>query len=258
MVLRDGCLPRPVVSRRLLASVALRFLPLALAGFLGVLHCSDTPAQPNVILFTLDGVRWQEVFHGADPLLNSRGRPEKIFKHTFDALEDRRAGGGFSASNLALVSLPGYRSIMTGKFDLFCISNECERIGVESLQERLVRELNLMPAQVASIASWPVIARAVEHKPKSTFVNAGAMHIPSRAGNAELEGLHRLQSQNALPGGARRDEYTFAYALHYLEKSRPRFLYIGLDESDAYADRNDYANHVAILKQYDVWIKTTP
>lgn len=226
------------------------------------LYAAMASAQPNVILVTLDGVRWREVFQGVDPLLTGERRSQKIFRRTFSMLEgrgamfgDRSAGNGFSSSNLALVSLPGYRSIMTGKFDLFCISNECGRIGEESVQERLVRELKLAPHQVATIGSWPEIALAVERKPGSTFVQTGILGALERTHAEAFPQIKEFEPLDARPRAKRPDRDTFAYALDYLTKYRPRFLYIALDESDAYGDRNDYAGHVAMLNQYDLWIK---
>ena len=44
------------------------FTILLCVGFLGIIKAQEQE-RPNVILITLDGLRWQELFSGADPLL---------------------------------------------------------------------------------------------------------------------------------------------------------------------------------------------
>jgi len=65
--------------------------------------------------------------------------------------------------------------------------------------------------------------------------------------------LNRDQEKNnpAEWKGARLDRFTFAHALRYLKKSKPRFLYISLNDSDEWAHLNDYEKYLGSLKYYD-------
>jgi phosphopentomutase len=52
-------------------------------------------------------------------------------------------------------------------------------------------------------------------------------------------------------GDFRRDRETAALALHFLRAKRPRFLFLGLGETDEYAHRNDYRGYLHALVQSD-------
>ena len=116
--------------------------------------------QPNVILVTLDGVRWQEVFRGSDPVLDQGNRVPVILPSLWQTLlpqgvllGNNDQGTGMEISNPDAISLPAYHSILSG-LTPSCHSNECGRMPHETLPERLVRELALPRLKVATISSW--------------------------------------------------------------------------------------------------------
>lgn len=190
-------------------------------------------AQQNVVLVTLDGVRHEEFFAGADPALSNGNQPGPIFAQTLKRarsngllLGDPRTGAAFHTSNAALVSLPGYHSILSGRYELLCISNECGRPLLETMPERLLRELKLPAAHVATFTTSALVAQAVERRPGTTHVSVGT-------GDAD----------------------TFHAALRHLDRVRPRFLYIALDDADSAAHRGDYPAYVATLRTYDQYIE---
>jgi hypothetical protein len=215
----------------------------------------------NVILLMLDGVRWQEVFYGVDPEL-SRDDHADVFSFLLKDLMregvmfgDRKKGADMQVANSVNVSLPAYQSIMAGETQS-CLSNGCGRISVETVQERLVRELGLDRRQVATIASWEKIPHAVEHVEGATFVNASFQDLDDGAYDPVFDGVNKAQAQDVPPwSGARYDRYTFAHAMHYLQKHKPRFMFISLDDSDEWGHKDEYARYLATLRQYDVWIK---
>ena len=77
----------------------------------------------NVILITLDGVRWQEFFNGSDPLL-SKNISSEYYGHAFplfwekyshqSAIYGHRKSGSPMSTDAVPVSLPGYKSIFLG------------------------------------------------------------------------------------------------------------------------------------------------
>jgi len=52
-------------------------------------------------------------------------------------------------------------------------------------------------------------------------------------------------------GNYRRDEETSAIALHYLRTHRPRFLFLGLGDTDEYAHKDDYRAYLHALERAD-------
>lgn len=218
-------------------------------------------APKNVVLVILDGVRWQEFFFGVDPSLSKNDSGDvfpNIWKdliHEGITLGDHKKSGEMTVSNPALISLPAYQSIMAGQTQ-GCWTNSCGRIGVETLQERLVRELKTNKRRIATIASWEKIPNAVEHVAGTTFVNAAFQPLDDGEFDPEFDAINEAQKKDPPPwGGARFDRYTFAHALHYLKKHEPRFLFISLNDSDEWGHRSDYPRYLATLRQYDAWIK---
>jgi hypothetical protein len=248
-----------------------RFLYLlpSLAAVIGL--CAASPEAPkeangadtgaNVILLTLDGVRWEEVFQGVDPG-QSMDANTKIFTFLTGPLAkqgpllgDKASGERVLVGNRAQNSLPGYQSIMAGATQP-CLSNACGRIKVETFPERLVHDLGLKPEQVATIASWENIALAVEHVPGTTFVSAGPEPLAFPGTDRDAQLINDGQKGDSPPWkSARYDKHTFSHALNYLKKKKPRFLFISLNDSDEWGHKGQYDKYVATLRQQDAWIQ---
>ena len=241
-----------------------------LFGLSNVANAAPTPVIPmdppkdsgvNVIFITVDGVRWQELFHGPDGLL-ANGDSAPIFPYLFKTLVpegflfgNKDKGDPMYVANPTNVSLPGYQSMMGGVTQP-CSGNGCGQIGVETFPERLVRQLGVRREQIATFASWKKIAQAVEHAPGATVSNAGMNDFTDPAGSdAELVSLNANQRRESPPwSDARFDKYTWAQAMRYLKLRHPRFLWISFDDSDEYGHRDEYANLLKVLRQYDGWL----
>lgn len=202
-------------------------LPLLLLALSIFAPCrAAAAAQPNVILLTLDGVRQAEFLgNAADRGLSADAGP------TFPAFWETHAAQGAVMESLALsndvtLSLPAYQSIMAGG-KTFCWSNDCGRIGRQTLMEKLRAELHLAKEEVALVASWPNVARAAESREGAVSVDVSTF--------------------------TRLDADTWPRAMAALDK-RPRFLWIALNDSDETGHRNDYPGHLAALRRYDAWI----
>ena len=232
--------------------------------FVGLLtlQANAKPAQPNVILLMLDGVRWQEVFHGSDPLIDAEVSEPSLFKFllsqpngSFFLFGDRLKGSDCTISNKRMISLPAYQSIMAGK-TTDCTSNSCGRIQLETMQERILHDLKLKKTDVATFASWDKIPYAVEKSEGSTFVNAGNQEVSEGEVDATTEALNKRQKEDLAPWDARKDDYTFAQAMNYLKNNKPRFLFISLNDSDELAHKGRYLQYLSTLKAYDEKMKS--
>jgi len=224
-------------SRALLLALAM------LCAHVGAPAVRAAEPEPRVVLVTFDGVRWNEIFEGADPSLVAEGTAFEgegatallpyFWSEMVEAgtlLGDRRIDSEFTITNPIGISIPGYQVIFTGRIT-FCLRNECGPPSSETFPERLLRELSLPREQVAAFVTDPNLCSALER-------NEGTIH--TRCGPPR--------------GEKKSDLATFEAALAHLEAHRPRFLFIGLDLTDATAHTGKYAAHLDMLHRYDTWL----
>lgn len=219
--------------------------------FLGAVLSKQALAEPNVILITFDGVRPQEFFDPVNlPYFWSKLADEGV------VFGKKEVGSQMTVSNTANISLPGYMSIMAGATTP-CVTNHCARTSDETLGERLVRELKLKREQVASISSWKKIPLAFESREGTTFTNGGFDALNDGAeDDAELEAINAAQVSDIPTWQENRfDKYTYAHAMRYLKRHRPRFLYISINDTDDWAHNGDYPRYLESMRVYDGWLR---
>jgi arylsulfatase A-like enzyme len=207
----------------------------------------------NVILVTIDGVRWQEIFGGVDhqrsPSLACGGVSALL--PNLHALADV----GVSVHDIAssgpnFVSLPGYREIVTGRANARCTNNDCRAIDEETLLDEI--------DDTAVVASWEKIALAAVKTPRRQMISAGRHAGATRDRLRVNENASHLLDENpsAYPGWGdyRPDRYTMALAREVLSAKRPRFFWIALGDTDEYAHRGDYPGYLDALRSADRFI----
>jgi len=257
----------------------------------GALACAATvstqaPRARNVVLVTLDGARWQDIFGGMDQSLlravtpkgtdiatlpvykqfsgASRGeRRERLMPFLWRTLlvdhgfiaGDRTAGSLVSVTNRHWFSYPGYSEILTGQaHDEAIKSNDAIRNPFPSVFQFVQRRLLLQPAQIATFASWGVFNEIVESEQGATTVNAGVAAYDSPS--PQIQALSALQRETPTSwGNARRDAYTFRFAMDYLKRVHPRVLYIAFDETDDWAHEGHYDLVLEMLHRTDGYLK---
>ena len=120
--------------------------------------------------------------------------------------------------------------------------------------ERLRRDLKLTRAQVATIASWDVFNAIAEHTEGATTINAG--YAPLDLDGADLRLLNELQAQARAPwNDARHDAFTFRLAMAYLEKARPRVLFLSFNDTDSWAHEGRYDRLLDAYAMSDRWLE---
>lgn len=207
---------------------------------------ANSPVSKSpLVLVTVDGARWQEIFGGTDPTRTSTPYVEaKDLLPNLYRIERERGAllgspgrGSIAASGPAFVSLPGYTEILTGRPPEACQSNDCDR----TIMPTVLDEAWASGAKVAAFSSWEPIGRAVTIAPGHFFISCGS------GGNTAID---------PFPGGwhFRPDRMTSAAALSYLEKEQPDVLYVGLGEPDEYAHRGDYEGYLKSLRNADAFL----
>jgi hypothetical protein len=213
----------------------------------------------NLVLVTIDGVRWQEIFDGADagraPGL-ACGRRAALLPNLYALARIGVAVQDIRSSGPNFVSLPGYREIVTGRASVRCTSNECRAID----EATLLDELALPPDQIAVASSWERVGRAAARWPRHITLSSGRHGGSTRDGfrvnGAASRILDEGSGAGAWPGylDYRPDRYTAALARQYLLEKRPRFLWVALGDTDEFAHRSDYAGYLDALRSADRFV----
>lgn len=241
------------------------------------------PKTENVIVVMLDGLRWQEVFTGADEeLLNKdRGGVKDVdaTRKGFwrDTREDRRAtllpflwsavakdgqlyGNKLKKSagqvtNKLNFSYPGYSEILCGFVDPLVISNG-------KLYNRNVTVLEWLhkkpefDGKVAAVTSWEVFPYIINDKRSGIPVNAGFTPLAGLPDAPDVKLLNTLMTETALAGEETRfDAFTFRAAMIYLKAKKPRVLFVSFDETDTQAHAGRYDRVLVSARKNDGFVK---
>ena len=236
----------------------------------------------HIVLFTSDGVRWQDLFTGIDPkLMNEKAAGmgeggetlrKSLWKPT---AEERRAalmpffwntlvpggvllgnaakGCSLAVSNGYRVSYPGYSEILTGRSqDDVIKGNDPIRNPTPSFLQLLKAHSALRTEQVAVFASWKVFHAIAENRQGDIYINAGYEDSTLPAKSRKIELLNQLQSEaRFLDSSSRHDAFTFELAMEYLAAVQPEHLYISFDETDDWAHNKRYDQVLESLQFFD-------
>lgn len=238
-------------------------------------------APQNVVLVTLDGVRWQEVFNGADSKLinnkefvkqpahlksqfwheNPQQRQQLLMPFLTQTIAkqgviigDRAKGSTMSVSNPWYFSYPGYNEILTGEVDESINSNN----KVFNPNKTILERLNAQPEfknSTALFGSWDVFPFIVNTQRSKVQVNAGFMPVADDL-FVDAALLNALQTEIPSPWhNVRLDSFTYRFAKAYMLAKKPRLLVISLGETDDFAHDGHYDAYLKSAKQSDAFIK---
>lgn len=228
-----------------------------------------SPRERNVILVLVDGLRWQEVFSGAEAALIDKdiGKVDDVesLRAAFwrDTPEARRealmpffwrtiAGKGqlignqakgsvARVSNTFNFSYPGYSEMICGFADPRIDSNDQKPNPNVSVFEWL----NTRPGfkgRVAAFGAWDTVAWIINRERCGFFVNSGWEPVPDDGSLSERARLlNELKSQSPRRwAGEPDDAITFNAALEYLKRHAPRALWLTFGETDEFAHEGEY------------------
>jgi hypothetical protein len=258
----------------------------ALITFLFILIVSTGFAQPgkteNVVVVTLDGFRWQEVFGGADSLLSfdtaahysaeyvrenfwaptAAERRKKLLPFFWSEiaakgvlLGNRNYGNNFNNANPYWFSYPGYNEIFTGFPDTTVNSND----KIPNKNENVFEFLNKLPeykGKTVAFGSWDVYSYIFNAKRAGFLVNDGYTNLEGKLTPGEQ--LYN-QLQHEMPkifhGGERVDVATFHLAFEYMKAHKPKLIYFGLGDTDEFAHGGMYDFYLDAAQHTDDWIR---
>jgi hypothetical protein len=269
----------------------IKILPLVL--FLLLIDNSFIKGQnktENMIIVTLDGYRWNEVFRGADKQLLNPGLNARKMKKTAALFWDnntevrrkllmpffwtevvskgtlygnRDYSCRVSVANKYWFSYPGYHEILTGNPHVSINSNS---LGPNP-DITVLEQINQLPEfkdKVAVFSSWNAFNDIINEKRSRIFVNSCFSLIPHDLATPEQQNLEMMYDlMPRVIGNVRYDGLTFMQAFEYLKRCRPRVLMIALDETDEFGHSGQYEQYLqsahrvdGLLEKLWTWIQT--
>ncbi len=234
---------------------------------------------PKVVLITLDGLRWQELFSGADSLLvgnkeyvgnidelksdfwknTAEERREALFPFLWKTVSkigqihgNRAKNSKVNLTNSMWFSYPGYNEILSGKADDENITSNSKINNPNKTVLEIINEMPKYKGKVAAFGSWDVFPFIINEERSGIPVNAGFEEAKGANLTEKEKFLNKLQEQTPSPwGSVRLDVFTHNFALEYMKKEHPEVMYVSYGETDDFAHDGDYEAYLNAAKNTD-------
>lgn len=261
-----------------------RVAPLIAALALAAPPAAAAPGRSeNVFVVMLDGLRWQEVFTGADEALLNKDRGgvkdvadcrRRFWRDTPEARRaallpflwgtvakdgrvygSRLAGSPVRVTNGFNVSYPGYSEVLCGFPDLRIVNNA----KVHNPNVTVLEWLHGRPGfkgRVAAFTSWEVFPFIINDRRSGIPVNAGFAPLTGVPDTPDVQMLNTLVGETAPAGEETRyDAFTHRAAMLYLAARKPRVLFVSFDETDAHGHGGRYDRLLAAAHKLDGFVR---
>ena len=238
--------------RRRLAAAASLSIAWVTTGFAD----SSAPAkagefEPKVVLVTFDGVRWQDLFRGADAALIKTDVHEDFREHVSKAygsagsvmpflhgviakqgvlIGNRDAGECADVLNDMWFSYPGYTEMLAGKPNPAIVEND----PLPNPHVTVLEWANKRPefaGKVEMVGTWNLFPY---------IVNAERSGVPVNA---------------ALNGQVGTDVRTGRAGLELLAGRKPRLIHIAFGDTDEYAHNGNYEAYLSSMERGDEYLR---
>lgn len=237
----------------------------------------------NVVLITTDGLRWEEVFTGAEKALidkkhggvSNPGAIEQQFWR--ESPEERREallpffwkkiaregqiygnatkGSSAQITNTMKFSYPGYNEILTGFADPEIDSNNKNPNKNITVLEWLHRRPGF-GGKVAAYSGWDVTPYIINRERCGFPVMGGWEPLPEPNPNPRQQLLNELIADTTRPNATEViDSFVYQAAREHLLRHKPRVMFIGFLETDAWGHAGRYDNLLTSAHAVDGYIE---
>ncbi len=220
----------------------------------------------NLVIITLDGFRWQELFYGADPnlLFNDKYtsnkeihekfwdtsptlRREKLLPFFWNVIGtqgqlygNRNLNNRVNCANPHWFSYPGYSEMLTGLVDRRVRSNDTIINPNPTVLEHINKQEEYR-GRVAAFSTWEVIPFVIRAREAGIYSKcAKELAETNAASDLSIE----LQDMFADFVDVDEDITTFYSAFDYLKKEKTKVLYISLNKTDEHAHGGNYNQYL--------------
>ncbi len=233
----------------------------------------------NLVIFTLDGMRWQEIFGGVDEILlndstfnhdrdglkqkfwaqSPEERRQKLFPFVWSTVAEsgqiygnRKYDNKIDNANPYWFSYPGYNEIFTGYPDTTVNSNDKIYNKNENVLEFINKQKGYQ-GKVAAFSTWDAFPYILNEPRSKIFVNSDVDTLEFKTASLSL--LNDMQFITNKPSGVRPDVITYFAAREYLKEYKPKVLYIAFDETDHWAHEGMYDQYIGSAHAEDAMIR---
>lgn len=235
----------------------------------------------NLVVVTLDGYRWKELFTGADEgLINDKAyvaqKYQKDMKQKYwrTTPEERREvlmpfiwgtiakkgqlygnrnlGNFMNVKNRYWFSFPGYNEMFTGYPDTLVNSNAFPPNHNVNVLE-FINQQSAFKGKVAVFAGWNAYYNILNQKRSGLPINAGWAEFKG-PNITDLQRFLNWQQQFApqiMGPDERNDAITYPLAKEYVRQNKPRVLYLALIDTDAFGHQGKYDLYLEAAKHTD-------
>lgn len=222
---------------------------LIVAVTMALFTSAQSKKTENIVIITLDGFRWQDMFRGADSgILNKRQfalqdsialaskywandrdeRRQKLMPFFWNTLikdgqlyGNRDAGSYVNVTNRYWFSYPGYNEIFTGYGDTLVNSNDFGLNHNTNVLE-FINEQKGFENKVKVFSSWRAFTRILNVERSKLNVTVGLT-----------------------------DTAEIAAAIDYMQNEKPKVVYISMTATDHEAHEKHYDNYLAAAHRED-------
>jgi hypothetical protein len=254
--------------------------------FLGAfcVKAQQHPKAENIVIITLDGLRWQEVFGGVDTALvrnkafnqgdsaeimqkywakDPVQRREKLLPFLWSVIEkqgrvfgNRAYGNKVDNANPYWFSYPGYSEIFCGYVDT-AINTNGYPPNPNTNVLAFLQQQKAYKGKIAAFGAWDAFDRILNEQKSGFPVVSGQNDCGGKTPSAREQLLNEMKRDAYSPFGASEqlDVFTHFAALEYLKTKRPKVLYISYGETDEWAHHGHYRDYLDAAWQTDRWIR---
>ena len=261
---------------------AIRLAFILWIGVTGLLFGQPRYKTKNVILITLDGMRWQEIFSGAEHRLISHefvqdsaslvrdfwGETPEVRRSRLmpflwteiavkgQLLGNRQYGNFVNVTNRQWFSYPGYNELLCGFADYERIHSNDKFNNPNQTILEYINNQPVFKGKVVAYTSWDVFPFIINAERSGIRVNSGLVtQLPAVSEREKLLNDLMFQVPNPL-GDVRLDAFTYHYAFEYLRKNKPRLMYLSFDETDDFAHQGKYEWYLRSAHYTDFFIRS--
>jgi hypothetical protein len=274
----------PLIRRLFVRSCAI--VAVAMALLAPAVTAQERPAlrTRNVVLFVIDGMRWQEVFTGAERALISgepggvrdtaalrqdfwrdtpNARREALFPFLWGTVArqgqifgNRTKGSDAHVTNTFRFSYPGYSEILTGTFDPRIDSNDYPPNPNQTVFEWLAKRPGFK-GKVGAVATWDAFRR-IFNKERAGIPVLDSWDPPFANVKQPTERMQLIDelyrtSVHYWTGNAFDAPMQLA-AKEFVRANSPRLLFVGYGETDEWSHAGMYDLVLRSAHQADAFI----